>query len=108
LISEKEKSAIFFEGIAGANFGSWKMNEYLEIGEEIQKDETNLKAIKPFIYPGFKFSWKLNKSIGIFLKGGVSIDIAGKFHLDGNPKAKSDTKVNFSGPRLNFGIEYGY
>jgi hypothetical protein len=108
LLSEKKKSAIFFEGIAGANFASWKMIEHLIIGEESQKDETSLKAIKPFVYPGFKFSRKLNESIGIFLKGGVSIDIAGKFHLAGHPRAKSETKANFSGPRINIGIEYGY
>lgn len=108
LISEKEKSAVFFEGIAGTNFASWKMNEYLEVGEETQKDETSLKAIKPFVYPGFKFSREINQSIGFFIKGGVSIDIAGKFHLAGNPEAKSETKANFSGPRINIGIEYGY
>lgn len=108
LISEKEKSKIFFESIAGANFASWKMIEDLEIGEESQKDETSLKAVRPFVYPGFKFSWNINRSIGIFLKGGVSIDIFGKFHLEGHPEAKSDTRANFSGPRINIGIEYGY
>ena len=108
LISEKENSAVYFENIAGANFGSWKMFEKLTIGNENQKDETRLKAIKPFIYPGFKFLWKINHSFRVFVKGGVSVDVAGKFHIEGNPKAKSETKANYSGARINIGLEYGY
>lgn len=108
LISEKEKSVIFFETIAGAQFANWEMDEKLIVGEIKELDSQKLKAVKPFIYPGFKFSWELLQNLSLYVKGGVSLDLAGKFYLEGNPKAKSDTKVNFSGPRITVGIEYGY
>lgn len=108
LLLANTKSKVYFENIAGANFATWKIEETFILGEEKSNDLQELRAIKPFIYPGIKFLWPITNDLKIIAKAGASIDLAGKFSLKENSQAKSEIKANFTGPRITIGIEYGY
>lgn len=107
LITKNEKSVVYFESIVGIHLAIWKMEEKYNISDQEEKTTEKLRAIKPFIYPGLKYSFPIASSLGIAVKAGYSFDLAGKFRPESNPEIKSDTKVSFSGPRLSVAIEYG-
>lgn len=108
LLTKNIFPAVYFESTAGVHLASWKLKEKITTEAELSADKQKADAVKPYLYPGFKFSWPLNSSFGIAVKAGYSFDLGGKFSFDNYPDAQSDTKVSFSGPRLTAAFEFGF
>ena len=101
-----KKAELFFETTAGVHFATWKIEENLNMGEQIEKSVEQLKATIPFVYPGLKLSYPITKNVGIAVLGGYSLDIYEKYHLESNNKAKPDKQASFSGARLSVALEF--
>lgn len=105
-LSKIGKAEFFCETTAGIHLASWKIEQNFTVGQENEKKQEKLEAIKPFFYPCFKLSYPITPHIAIAAKGGYSFDISGKFKLENDPESKSDKNVLFSGARLTLALEY--
>jgi hypothetical protein len=106
-ISGGIKPAVFINLAGGVNFSSWKIEEELEVAEEVlQNDNTEFVAIKPFVYPALKISYPGYKNLSMFGRAGYLFDLGGKYHLSGNKDYKSTQKIPWSGFRISIGLEF--
>lgn len=96
-----------FENVTGVHLARWSIEEKFSMSEQEDNDEQRLTAIKPFIFPGIKFSYPIIKGFGIAAKAGYSFDLGGKFRLEGNTtESKSEKNASFTGLRLSVALEY--
>ncbi len=101
------KLEVGFENIVGVHFARWSVEEKFSTREQEDNDEQRLTAIKPFAFPGIKFSYPIIKGLGIAAKAGYSFDLGGKFRLEDNKAvSKSEKNASFTGLRLHVALEY--
>ncbi|MCG6191083.1 hypothetical protein [Maribellus maritimus] len=99
--------AVFINLAGGVNLSSWKMEEELELAEEVQTDDNDFVAVKPFVYPSLKLEYPVYQNIYVFGKAGYLFDVGGKYHLSGNKDYESTLKVPWSSFRISFGLRFG-
>jgi hypothetical protein len=107
-LPNENKVSSLLSVLCGINIASWKINEDIIVGTQNESSTTRLSAIRPFIYPSVKFGYPVRDFISISLSAGYSIDLGGKYKLKSPERTVSDFTAEWTGPRVEFGVDYSF